>query len=138
MVVVVVIGVLAMLGVPRVKKLYDRTVSSRVANDFRTFRAAFEHYALEVGYWPDNAGGGIFPEDMEGYLSPRRFEATVEGAVWDWQGPWQGVYGLSLTGTEVDLERMTAVDALLDDGDLSTGEFVLIEPAHYTWVFDEE
>ncbi|MBK1880368.1 hypothetical protein [Pelagicoccus mobilis] len=93
---------------------------------------------LRTGIGPANAKAGVFPSDMEGYMSEKQFEGEIYGnAVWDWQGPYNGIYGLSVSGDRLLQGTMRELDEVLDDGDLSSGDFQRLNGSHYTWIFEE-
>jgi type II secretory pathway pseudopilin PulG len=52
MVVVVIIRLLAAVALPAFQRVRERSLASRLANDFRQFEAAFQRYTLEHGDWP--------------------------------------------------------------------------------------
>ena len=52
MVVVVIIGLLAAIALPAFRIVRERSLASRLANDFRQSAAAFQTYTLEYGTWP--------------------------------------------------------------------------------------
>ena len=139
MVVVVMIGVLAAIAVPVFQKSRRSSQNSQVVNDFRTYTNAFQQYSMESGSWPANVPSGNLPDEMIGYIAAGKFEGTViEDALWDWQGPSGGVYGLSLSSATIDADRMREIDALLDDGDLDKGKFQVIGGSQYTLILEEE
>lgn len=126
MIVVVIIGILATLGLPAFKKARERTQNTRLANDLRQFSGAFETYNLEHGAWPDDVNEGVMPDVMTGYLVRSQFEErTVYGGNYDWEGPGAFAFsaGVSLRGTFLDDPQAADIDTILDDGNLSTGRF---------------
>lgn len=125
MIVVVIVGLLAALAMPAFQKARIRTQNTRLANDLRLFKGAFESYNLEFGAWPPDLGQGTLPPEMVGYIVADKFEVTtVVGGEYDWEGP--GVFsftGVSLRDTHLTNEQAIALDELMDDGDLGTGNF---------------
>lgn len=120
MIVVIVIGILAALGIPALQRAQARSMASRYANDFRQFESAFQRYVLESGQWPPPAGGGAIPTGMDGYLPTSYTKPSpLSGDYW-WSGP---SHSIVLRGSQATDALMQQVDALLDDGDLSTGNF---------------
>ena len=120
MVVVVIIGLLAAIALPAFKRVQARSLASRTANDFRVFAEAFNRYNLENGNWPPNAPGGTYPAGMSGYLPKRYLDPSPIGGSYGWT---QGTSTLYLFGTTAPLTLMKQVDSILDDGNLSTGDF---------------
>jgi type IV pilus assembly protein PilA len=131
MIVVVIIGMLAALAVPAMQRVQDRSKASRYANDFRQFDAAFQRYALEVGTFPSNAAlNGAIPAGMTGYLPVSYSSAAPMGGLYSWSGPSHYIFVRS--GNEDD-NMMQRVDAILDDGDLATGEFLKVAIVGYCY-----
>jgi prepilin-type N-terminal cleavage/methylation domain-containing protein len=120
MVVVVIIGILAALGLPALQRIHERSTASRLANDFRQFEAAFQRYTLENGQWPPPAAAGVIPPGMNGFLPESFSTAPPLGGNFQWSGPSHNVV---LRGSSATDAVMQCVDAILDDGDLTTGNF---------------
>jgi type II secretory pathway pseudopilin PulG len=120
MVVVVIIGVLAALGLPALHRVQERSTASRLANDFRQFEAAFQRYALEQGQWPAAAGAGEIPTGLTGLLPESFTRPSPLGGSYQWSGPSHSIVLRNSHATDALMQR---VDAILDDGDLSTGHF---------------
>jgi len=121
MIVVIIIGLLASLAIPAFLKIQENSYASRLANDYRTFRNAFEIYYLENAGWPEDVNHGQLPPEMEGYVVGFTEQAPT-GDHWDWDRNAAGaVAGVSLRGGRTSERVMEKVDEILDDGDLSTG-----------------
>ncbi len=135
MLVVVIIGVLASFAIPAFMKVRQQSYASAIANNFRVYRSEFEMFVMEEGYWPPDATPSVVPLGMEGRLN-RFWEDTTEGDFWDWERNAVGVSaGVSLQGDRTTPAVMERVDEILDDGDLSTGEFFK-NGNRYTWRFE--
>jgi type II secretory pathway pseudopilin PulG len=136
-VVVLVIGILAALSVPAMKKNALNARSSAVMNDLRVYAGAFQAYAQEHGDWPPGGGApGTFPAGMDGYLSSTNWSRiTPIGGNYQFatQSPQAGgryaaVIIISSTANNPvtsDANQLTDIDTKLDDGNLSTGNFFL-------------
>jgi len=136
-VVVLVIGILAALSVPAMKKNALNARSSAVMNDLRVYAGAFQAYAQEHGDWPPGGGApGAFPAGMDGYLSSTNWSRiTPIGGNYQFatQSPQAGgryaavIIISSTTNNPVtsDANQLTDIDTKLDDGNLSTGNFFL-------------
>jgi prepilin-type N-terminal cleavage/methylation domain-containing protein len=125
MIVVTIIGVLAMLALPAAKRTRQAAQNSRYASDVRTFAQAFETYATTNGTWPPNAGTGIIPAGMSGYLKDNAWtQVNSVGGQWNWDFNNFGLTAaISTTGVTATDAQMTEIDAKIDDGNLSTGLF---------------
>ncbi len=130
MIVVVIIGLLAAMALPMFQRVRNRSLASRMANDIRQCEAAFQRYALENGGWPPPNAPGQVPAGMENYIPAVYTQATVVGGNFSWSGPNARLY-ISNTPTSA-VTVMQMVDALLDDGDLSTGTLISNSNG-YTW-----
>lgn len=126
MIVVVIIGLLAAMAIPAFQRVRESAQSSRFISDLRTFSQAFETYSMKNGTWPANAGTGVIPAGMSGELSDAAWttQKTSVGGRWNWDLNLNGnTAGISVTNVTASVAQMTAIDAKIDDGDLSTGRF---------------
>ena len=99
-----------------------------MANDFRVFSQAFETYSTMFGKWPPNAGAGAVPTGMGvGWLKKGVWQAkTPNGGRWNWDDNVSGLgfnAGISITSYTCTVAQLQENDALIDDGDLTTGTF---------------
>lgn len=123
MVTVSIIGLLTSLSVPAVMSAKDKALAASLANNFRTYAAAFEIYCLENGTWPEDGSPGTIPAGMEDRLT-KFSEPTHQGGLWDWEYKAVGVTaGVSLRQGTFDQQVLARIDEILDDGDLTQGLF---------------
>lgn len=125
MVVVTIIGLLAILALPAAMRVRESAQNSRFASDLRIHAQAFESYAVANGGWPPNAGGGAVPTGMADLLRAGSWSVVNSvGGRWNWDFNNAGVTaGVSSTGVTASNAQMTLIDAKIDDGNLSTGQF---------------
>lgn len=126
MIVVAIIGILSLLAWPALLRAQQSSQNSRYASDVRTFAQAFETYALKNGTWPPNAGTGVIPAGMSGELRDAAWTTPKNsvGGRWNWDRNNMGfAAAISCTNVTASDEQMTKLDAMIDDGDLSTGNF---------------
>lgn len=126
MIVVVIIGLLAAMAIPAFRRVRESAQNARFVSDLRTFSQAFETYSLRNGAWPPNAGTGVVPAGMSGELNDGAWSTPKNsvGGRWNWDLGLNGnVAGISSTNVTASDAQMTAIDAKLDDGDLTTGRF---------------
>jgi prepilin-type N-terminal cleavage/methylation domain-containing protein len=125
MIVVVIIGLLAAMGIPALGRVRERTENTTVANDLRTFSAAFDQYALEFGSWPADGAAGVVPVEMTGRISAAAWTRGTPGrGRFDWENGGVGIQaGISLFGCTFSDERLAKIDAMIDDGNVNTGKF---------------
>lgn len=136
MMVVVIVGILASIAISAFERVRSRSIATRLANDFRIYRDAFETFALEEGRWPPDSTPSVVPAGMEGRLN-RFWEESQTGDKWDWEYRAVGVTaGISLQGVRTDRDTMEIVDDILDDGNLATGTFRSGQGNRYTWIME--
>ncbi len=125
MIVVVIIGLLAAMAIPAFGRVRQAAQNSRFVSDLRTFTQAFETYATVNGAWPNNAGSGAVPSGMSNDFNESNWKGRNSvGGRWNWDRNINGVSaGISTTNVTVSDEQMAAVDAVIDDGNLTTGLF---------------
>ena len=124
MITVSIIGLLASICLPTFNTARQTSVATRLANDYRTYAAAFEIYATENGHWPADVNRGVIPPGMEGAL-PKFADPSYGDGRWDWDFQSTRVEaGISLKGGRLDNAVFAKIDSILDDGDLSTGRFI--------------
>lgn len=126
MIVVVIIGLLATMAIPMFGRVREHTQNSRFISDLRTFAQAFETYAMKNGDWPPTAGTGVVPAGMSGELRDSAWNTPKNsvGGRWNWdRNNYGGAAVISTTNVTASDAQMALIDAMIDDGDLSTGNF---------------
>lgn len=141
MIVVVIIGLLAALAIPSIQRVQRASQNSRLANDFRVFAQAFEIYNSMNSTWPDEANAGEVPTlpvtmtddfKVSAWQSP-----TVIGGSWDWDRAISGyTAGVSISNFTCTQAQLVELDIKMDDGDLTTGRFQLIQPARVMLILE--
>lgn len=136
-VVVFIIGLIAVIAVPQIKKSIMAARSEATINDLRVFTQAFQHYLQEKGDWPATQNNpGEIPAGMETYLSKTSWtRVTPIGGYYIWQNQTrqggqkiQASIAINSSGDSVvtsDQLQLEDVDRRVDDGNLSTGSFRL-------------
>ncbi|MBL9187835.1 MAG: type II secretion system protein [Opitutaceae bacterium] len=137
MIVTVIIGLLALLGMPALQKSRRSSQNNRFISDLRVFAQAFESYSLVNGGWPPNSGSGTVPAGMEAEIRHANWaKANTVGGLWNWDNNNFGVIaGISTTGVTVTDAQMAAIDRRVDDGDLTTGLFQKIG-TRFTYILE--
>ena len=139
MIVVVIIGLLAALAIPAIQKVQRAAQNNRVVNDFRVFAQAFETYAAQNGAWPANVGPAVVPAGMSNAdFKVSVWQATTTiGGRWNWDqniaGFTAGISISSFTCTDAQLQE---IDAKLDDGDLTTGNFQKVSSNRVMYILE--
>jgi prepilin-type N-terminal cleavage/methylation domain-containing protein len=130
-VVVFIIGMLAAIALPTLKRISQKARVAAVANDLRTFTTALQTYNLQYGKWPADVTPGVMPKEMVGALPNAFTLKTPIGGNYDWDqnvSPngflTKAAITLITQGTNKvssDTALLTAIDKALDDGNLKTG-----------------
>ncbi len=124
MVTVVIIGLLAAIAVPTMRRYQRRAQNTRFANDLRVVRDSIDVYTFEKGRYPADGLAG-FPPELNPLFPPARWsQPTSVGGVWDWDYKQFGyTAGVSVYRPTASVEQMREIDRMIDDGNLSTGNF---------------
>ncbi|MCF7816527.1 MAG: type II secretion system GspH family protein [Kiritimatiellales bacterium] len=125
MIVVAIIGLLASLGLPNLLKAGKKSRSARFAREIKNAGHAFVQYAFDHGTYPPDKTPTEMPVGMAEYLKGFPWaEDTVIGGQWDWDYGQFGVSaGVSVYSPGWSSAQMQEIDAMIDDGNLATGEF---------------
>ncbi len=121
-------------AIPKVKKSELESRATIVVSDFRTFATAFEGYAQEKGTWPAESAPGEIPPEMVGRLNATGWQrVTPLGGQYNWENDqlhrgvrYRAALSISESATaplEVNEQLLLMIDRLVDDGNLSTGNF---------------
>jgi type IV pilus assembly protein PilA len=139
MIVVVIIGLLATLAIPAIRRAQQAARNSRFISDLRVFAQSFEQYALERGTWPPNAGAGVVPANMTTALHIAVWTATNSlGGRWNYDRNLNGfAVALSTSNVTVSDAEMEAIDAKIDDGDLGSGVFRKATAGRFSYVLEQ-
>ena len=125
MIVLVIIGLLAAMGIPALMRVKSQSQYTAAANDLRTFTAAFNTFSMEEGMWPAESASGVVPIGMEDRIKSESWaKTTLGGAHWDWQNAVGGISaGIAMTDGDTSDSQLAEFDALIDDGNITTGRF---------------
>ena len=138
MIVVVIIGLLAAMAIPALKRVQQAARNNRFINDLRVFTQSFEQYALENGGWPPNVGNSVVPANMTTALQISVWTTTNSiGGRWNWDRGLNGfTAAVSTTNVTADDEQMTDIDRKIDDGNLETGLFQKTN-GRFSWILED-
>lgn len=131
-----VIGLMAAMAIPTFLKVTRNSRAAAFGRDIRTLSSATETYIMESGQWPPDTSSGVFPSEMAGYFSERFFESkTPMGGRWDFEQFDSGVTSaVGVASPTLSEEDIAKADAIIDDGNLATGQFRKIADGMYYWV----
>lgn len=138
MVTVVILGFLISVAVPAFSRLRAASQNNRLISDIRTFSQAFESYSAANGNWPASAAVGVLPTGMTGEFrnSDWLIDQASVGGRWAWDVNANGIRAaIALVGVTVPDSQMLDVDAKIDDGNLSTGNFRKLSD-RFVWIME--
>jgi type IV pilus assembly protein PilA len=125
MVVVAILGLLLAITIPAVLRARETAMNSRYASDMRVVTTAFIQYSFDNRTYPADSTPGVIPNGMSEYLKRVPWTKTdALGGQWDWDYQQFGVKaGVSSYHPNASIAQLQRYDAMVDDGDLSTGNF---------------
>ena len=139
MIVVAIICLLAVLAVPSLLRARERTQKTRFITALRVVRDACDLFVTENNGFPADVNRGILPAGMATYFNGKlNWNApTPIGGRWDWDYKVLGITaGVSVVSAPKTVAEMTEIDAMCDDGSLTTGAFRRMESDRYTWILE--
>lgn len=136
MMVVTIIGIIAALGMPAIQRVQLKARANVLINDLRTYSQAFNTYAQENSRFPRDSGKGRVPVGMENALGPTWTESTPIGGLYNYQYRKRALGTLYTAGillahngrndrVSTDRNLLQIIDNQIDDGNLTTGQFLL-------------
>jgi type II secretory pathway pseudopilin PulG len=139
MIVVSVIALLAVMALPSFLRARQQAQNAKFMNGLRVASGAFEQYTIEHNDYPADVNRGVVPTGMATY-----FDATFDwtkptpiGGNWDWDYKVFGfTAAVSVVGTTASVQQMTDIDAKIDDGDPSTGQFQDKGSGRYSYILE--
>ena len=141
MIVVVIIGLLAALAIPAFQRVQHKSINSRTVNDFRVFSQAFEVYSTQNGIWPPNVAAAVVPPGMSGSFKTDVWQTkTPIGGQWNWDDNLSSFgfkAGISITNFTCTDAQLIELDAMLDDGDLTTGNFQKVAANRVSYILEQ-
>ncbi|MEL6797434.1 MAG: prepilin-type N-terminal cleavage/methylation domain-containing protein [Planctomycetota bacterium] len=122
-VVVVIIGVITAVAIPRFSRANQNALTNAAARDFRQIETALRLYYADHRAWPPNQLSGVYPPELAGYYDQPQWESgPTFGDRWDWNpnlGPLRP--HVSMYGEDFGAQPLVEFDARFDDGDVNTG-----------------
>lgn len=135
MFVVSILGILLAMAMPAIQRIVIVSRATTMANDLRVYAHAFLTYSQEHDTYPRDTRTDVVPAGMEDLLGPGWLEPTPIGGYYNYeynkkaQGTrYTAAIGIRTKGKEKvtnDANLLLALDRILDDGDLTTGSFLL-------------
>ena len=139
LVVVVILGILVTMAVALMSTAADDSRKTTFATSGRIFTDAATRYWIDNRVYLEDAVSGVLPAGFDPYVQESRWGLTPIGGMWDTELDSFGVtaaLGVHFDGTGQtrDDAYMMAVDSIMDDGDLTTGEFRKLDSDRYYFV----
>ncbi|HEV3243822.1 MAG TPA: type II secretion system protein [Chthoniobacterales bacterium] len=139
MIVVAIIALLAAIALPSFLRARERARRTIFISALRVARDACDTYVIEHNGWPPDVNRGTLPAGMATYFNAH-FDWTAStpiGGHWDWDYKVFGfTAGVSVIDPNETPEEMAEIDAMIDDGDLSSGAFQQTASGRYTWILE--
>jgi len=144
LIVVVIIGILAAITVPQFASASTDAARVTFMNNLRSFVDAGYRYEFETASMLPDAATGTVAAGFEPYVLEIQWESiTPIGGRWDTEpvtidGETHGGVGVHFNGDgdTRDDAFMVEIDAVMDDGDLTTGAFRGHGGGRYYWTID--
>ena len=137
LIVVVILGILAALVVPKFSNATDEAKMGAFIGSIKTFADACEYFAVKEGYYPPDGSSGQLPAGFEAYVDQSEYESpTPLGGVWDVEFNEMGItsaVGVHFNGDPVP-GFMLSIDEKFDDGDLAGGMFQQLAADRYYYI----
>ena len=119
-VVVLIIGILAAVGVPHLLGLTEEALIKRTITDVRAIHDAASLYLAEHGELPAQTEEGTGPGAFEGYIDGRVFNKVppIGGIAYGWMKSWSNLDGLVYIdfGPNMPRDIILEMDQKYDDG----------------------
>jgi len=139
LIVVVILGILSAIVVPQFSTASEECVNTTFVTSLRAFVNAATIYQVKTGNFPADGSSGICPAGFEDYIDQICWErGTPLGGVWDSElnsfGYTSSIGVHFMNGSTRDDAYMAEVDAIFDDGNLSTGCFRKLAADRYYYI----
>lgn len=139
-IVVVIIGVLGAIAIPRLSRGSEGASINAFVNEINNLAKAIDQYQVESGNRIVDSSTGVLPSELSNYLHADSWKGqTPLGGQWDIERDDSGVVlavGVHYISSTADEDRLRQADAIMDDGDLTTGAFRKIAPDRYYLVLE--
>jgi len=142
LIVVVILGVISSIVTVQVAVAKDDAEISVFAATVKSLARSAERYKFDNGSYPPDGSSGVVPAGFGTYILESAYtNPTPLGGVWDTEANTLGfIFAVGVhfnDGSDPGATTMSQVDALLDDGSLSTGAFREIATNRYYLVCAE-
>jgi len=139
LVVVIVIGILAAVVVPKFVSAQGESAVAATAEDLKSIETAIGMYNAKSGVWPTEVAQGVTPPGVGSYFKgpiPLAKPCPI-GGVYDYDAPAAGqpaqISIRAVAGNAFTAGNAQALDAHFDDGDTSAGTVRVPSPTQITY-----
>ena len=133
-IVVVILGVVAAIAVPRLSRGAESAGTNAYAKSMNELAKAIEKHHAEGGTFPGQQPGKKMPAEIADQFHGDRGNnfSTLGGGSWQYTvNPDGSVVLCAKFSKPPTVSRMQEADAFLDDGNLATGSFTKKSAVHY-------
>ncbi len=147
--VLITVSLIAMLSVflvPAVGHAVQQRENGLAASHLRLAVNVFELYFSETGAYPEDVSRAVVPPEMADYFIDLEIvdesgygwwtEVNELGGKWDWDKDNNFSYSVSIADPSVSQKQLEKFDALVDDGDLTTGRLRKVD-TRYHYILEE-
>ncbi len=141
LIVVVILGILAAIVVPRFSIASTEAQQTGFVADVKSFASAAWYYMNKEGVYLEDSSSGVCPTGWEPYIDENKWtRPTTIGGVWDFElnsfgiTSGFGVHFYGNSGNNPGDAYMTEIDAMFDDGNLTTGGFRKLDDDRYYYI----
>ena len=130
-----IIAILAAIVVPAFSNHREEAAIAATASDLTSMAQAVMHYHASTETYPSDVVSRVTPPELADLLPPNIFRKPVPiTGVYDYNYGTNG--GITLCAITIydptpDLDQWQALDELIDDGDLSTGQLMRTATSGY-------
>lgn len=139
MLVVAILGLLSTFAMASYDSYITRSKLTETANQLGHFSREFEIWKQVHGRFPNDSHIVLPPDAPQLNINEDQWLATTAlGGTWNWEGPDGNAFaGISIMGPTASEEHLRQFDAILDDGNLSTGKFRRVKAGRVTYILEE-
>ena len=122
MITLAVIALLAMVALPSYQQYQCKGEISEMVGPLLAMADKIRVYRLKNGNYPNDTAGAPTGIDMGNYWN----QTTELGGNWNWEGPDVFPYaGIAISSHTASTAELEMLDRMIDDGDITTGQFRL-------------
>jgi prepilin-type N-terminal cleavage/methylation domain-containing protein len=136
MIVVAIVAILAVIALPSVLRARERAHRTLFISALRVARDACDIYVIENNGSPPDVNRGVLPAGMATYFNAN-FNWTAPtpiGGRWDWD---YKSFGFTAGVSVINPDETPEIDAMIDDGDLSSSAFKQTAGGRYTRILED-